>query len=127
MTTDRPPGGGEQRQQRAPRHVDPHVLDDLLSMVDEVLRPRDPRQAPAASDFTTRILEAQMDAYEALGRLGALLKDACGVPSVMHPSAPDQLPELWMEWLRDAMHALVESTWRMGQAMRSREGEDTEV
>ena len=38
-----------------------------------------------------------------------------------------EVRDLWMEWARDAMHALVESTWRMGQAMRSRAGEDTEV
>ena len=85
MTTDRQSGGSGDRAARAPRNVDPDVLDDLLSMVDEVLRPRDPQKAPASSDYTTRILEAQMDAYEALGRLGAVLKDACGLPSVMHP------------------------------------------
>src|SRR2546425_1055987 len=82
---------------------------DLLAMVDDVLRPRDRGQAPSPLEYTTRILEAQLGAYEALARLGAVLRDACGIPSVMHPSAPDQLPELWMEWTRDAMHALLES------------------
>jgi hypothetical protein len=107
-----------------PADLDPEVLDDFLDMVGDGLRPGAQGTRPAAGDYTGRLLEAQMGAYEALGHLGNLLRDATGLPSVLHPSTPDRLPEQWMDWARQAMESLVDASTSLGQAARAHGDDD---
>ena len=95
------------------RALDLTIFDDLLEAVS------DGRPQPESGDYLGRVLQVQMIGYEALGRLARVLRDSCGLPSVLHPSAPDWLPEQWMNLTRRAMEHLVEANWYLGQAARS--------
>jgi hypothetical protein len=102
-----------------PPELDFTVLDDFLSMVGDDLDGRGPVGAIADDDYLARVMQVQLVGYEALARLGALLRDACGLPSVMHPAAPETLPEPWMDMTRKSMESLVDATWYLGQAARA--------